>query len=416
MTEPRPLLQSGALALAVVAALGVGVAHAQPTTGVSPGTVDVEVDPIKCWWRTSAGAIRVGEPFAVVLTCAVVENELNVVVPDQSRLEPTALQLPPFEVLGGTHFADSHSPDRRFFQYEYRTRLIQDDAFGKDAPLPELVIKYRIGTRTPDSSYVEGRELDYILPSFSIRVLSLVPDDASDIRDATEETFSDLDTQAFRANFLRILAGLLFSLGVVMAVLALIRLSTHVSRHDESTSRLAPDTVVLRRAARELASVRRMRERDGWSEGLAGRALSALRIVGAYALARRTSQSVAPEKSNGLEGQLGLRGGWLGDTRVFVSGSVTAAGVGQALAQTEPGSPSRSDLERLQAALGRFMATQYSRDGRRVDEDALDESLEHGRALARRLSVQHLWPIKKLNMLTGKATELGRRVWLRWQP
>jgi len=36
---------------------------------------NVETDPIQCWWRTSAGAVRVGEPFSLVLTCAVVEND-----------------------------------------------------------------------------------------------------------------------------------------------------------------------------------------------------------------------------------------------------------------------------------------------------------------------------------------------------
>ena len=130
-----------ALALAIIAAIGWGAVEAQSAADASPATGNVEVDPIRCWWRTSAGAVRVGELFGVVLTCAVIENELNVVVPDQSRLEPAAMELPPFEVMGGTHFSDSHTTDRRFFQYEYRARLVQDNAFGKDTPLPSLEIK-----------------------------------------------------------------------------------------------------------------------------------------------------------------------------------------------------------------------------------------------------------------------------------
>ena len=51
------------LTLFVLAGLGSGL-HAQ--------TVDVEVDPITCWWRASTGFIRIGEPFSIVLTCAVV--------------------------------------------------------------------------------------------------------------------------------------------------------------------------------------------------------------------------------------------------------------------------------------------------------------------------------------------------------
>lgn len=401
------------LALAIIATMAAGAGEAQPPAGAAPGTVNVEMDPIRCWWRTSAGAVRVGEPFAVVLTCAVIENALTVVAPDQSRLEPTALQLPPFEVIGGTRFADSRTADRRFFQYEYRVRLIKDDVFGTDAPLPELEIKFRIRTRTPDGSSVEGRELSYVLPPASVRVLSLVPSDASDIRDATGETFSDLDAQAFRANVLRVAAGLLFSLGVVMAILALVRLGRTFFRREETTRQLLPDTLVLRGAGRELGAVKRLREHERWSEDLAGRALSALRIVGAYALVRRTSQVVAPEQTQGHEGHLVLQGGWLRGRRILVSGSVTAATVGQALAGTDPGSRRYADLEQLQTALGRFAAVQYGRDGGRLDEAALDESLEHGLALARRLAVQHLWPVKKLNAMKGTATELGRHVWSR---
>src|SRR5882757_3661177 len=104
---------------------------------------DVQTDPLQCWWRTSAGAIRVGEPFAVVLTCAVVETEAATVVVDQSRLEPSVVQFAPFEVLGGAHGADLRTDQRRFFQYEYRLRLIADGMFGKDVALPEMKLSYR---------------------------------------------------------------------------------------------------------------------------------------------------------------------------------------------------------------------------------------------------------------------------------
>ena len=46
------------------------------------GTDLVEVDPIKCWWRTSTSAVRTGESFDLRLTCAVVETEAARVVPD----------------------------------------------------------------------------------------------------------------------------------------------------------------------------------------------------------------------------------------------------------------------------------------------------------------------------------------------
>jgi hypothetical protein len=403
----------GALALAIFAAIGGGAVEAQSAAGVSPATANVEVDPIKCWWRTTAGAVRVGEPFGIVLTCAVIENELNVVVPDQSRLEPAAMQLAPFEVMGGTHFSDSRTTDRRFFQYEYLARLIQEDAFGRDTPLPDFDIKYRIRTRTPDGSSVEGRELTYILPPISIRTLSLVPGDASDIRDATSETFGGLDAQAFQANLLRVAAVVLFSLGTVMAMLVVVRPGRRLFGREDTTRQPKSDAVVLRRAGRELAALQQLREHEGWSEALAGRAMTALRIVGTYALAGRAIQIVAPRTTNSHAGHMAMRGDRLQDTQILVSGSITAATVAEALASTEPGSQRHARLEHLQTALARFVAIQYGRSGNSIDEAAADQSLEHGLAMARRLSVQHLWPVRKLNALTGRATELGRRVWSR---
>ena len=100
----------------------------------------VEVEPITCWWRTSTSAVRTGEPFDLTLTCAVVETEANKVVADFSKLDPTVVQLPPFEVLGGTHAGDLVTPGKRFFQYDYRLRLIAEDAFGNDVPIPPLEI------------------------------------------------------------------------------------------------------------------------------------------------------------------------------------------------------------------------------------------------------------------------------------
>src|SRR5262245_50876087 len=91
--------------------------------GIGAGSAagqNVETDPLQCWWRTSAGAVRVGETFTVVLTCAVLETDAATVVVDQSKLEPSVVQFAPFEVQGGSHAADLNTDLRRFFQYEYR--------------------------------------------------------------------------------------------------------------------------------------------------------------------------------------------------------------------------------------------------------------------------------------------------------
>src|SRR5258706_3476726 len=165
----------------------------------------VETDPLQCWWRTSAAAVRVGQPFAVVLTCAVVETDTVKVVPDQAPLDPTVMQMPPFEVLGGTHQADLRTDDHRFLQYEYRLRLVAEDDFGKDVKLPDTKISYHLQSRTGEGPAIEGREQTYFLPPMSVRVLSLVPADEIDIRDASASTFGDVESRTFQADLLRTL-------------------------------------------------------------------------------------------------------------------------------------------------------------------------------------------------------------------
>ena len=110
-----------------------------------------------------------GEPFGLTLTCSVVDTESMTVVPDLSRLDPTVVQLPPFEILGGTHPGDLVTPGRRFFQYDYRLRLIGEDLFGADAVVPPLEISYRVESTVEGGDTVQGRDLTYALPRASIK-------------------------------------------------------------------------------------------------------------------------------------------------------------------------------------------------------------------------------------------------------
>ena len=57
-----------------------------PAPAPQAGVRTMEVDPIRCWWKTSDGAVRLGQTFTLTLTCAVLQNEGVQVVPDESRL------------------------------------------------------------------------------------------------------------------------------------------------------------------------------------------------------------------------------------------------------------------------------------------------------------------------------------------
>ena len=147
-----------------------GLANAQPAPTKESGTRNVEVDPIRCWWRTSAGAVRIGEQFDVSLTCAILETDAVSVVVDESRLGNAVVQMSPFEVVAGTHPSDLHAGMRRFFQYEYRLRIINPDAAGTDVRIPDVALHYRVNSRVTGNAAVQGRDLLYYLPPQVIRV------------------------------------------------------------------------------------------------------------------------------------------------------------------------------------------------------------------------------------------------------
>jgi hypothetical protein len=385
----------------LVFALGVVTTCVAPAAG-QPQTTTARVDPVRCWWRTSAAAVRVGEPFSVVLTCASLETDAVKVVVDQSKLEPSVVQFAPFEVTGGSHAADLHADDRRFFQYEYRLRLIAENLFGRDVQLPETRITYRVQSRTGQGTAIEGRDQTYLLPAQALRVLSLVASDAADIRDASSETFADLDQRAFRSNLLIVIGGVLFALAGLMAALAAVRLVARYRKPLTTGDRLMADAAILRAVGRELAAVQREREQRGWSAELAGRALTALRLIGSYALGRRVARTAQPAQSpvDGLrsvaDGTLVLRTGWRRGKRVVVSGSATARSVAHERARVSVNGNARrtQQLEALEQALGRFTAAHYGRNGSYNDE-ALDESLASGMQLLRRLKLEQSWPMKR---------------------
>lgn len=85
------------------------------TGALTPAGAAVEESPLECWWRTDVTAVRVGQPFSLLLTCAQLDNESSAAVADESRLDPGAIQLTPFEVIGGTRAQDLRANGRRFF-------------------------------------------------------------------------------------------------------------------------------------------------------------------------------------------------------------------------------------------------------------------------------------------------------------
>ena len=174
------------LALGAVAIiLTCGLLFVAPLAAQTPGPgahADAAApDPIKCWWKTDQSAVEVGEHFTLTLQCGVGAT----IVPKMEELDPGALQLTPFDVLSGTRHEDIQAPPWRYFQYEYTLRLIGQD-FGKDVEMPALTVTYNVQSGVAGAS--GGRDQMYVLPAIPIRILSLVPQKANDIRDSTGES------------------------------------------------------------------------------------------------------------------------------------------------------------------------------------------------------------------------------------
>ena len=356
------------------------------------GTDMVEVEPIKCWWRTSTSAVKMAEAFDLALTCQVIETETNRVVADFSKLDPTVVQLPPFEVLGGTHAGDLTLPGKRFFQYDYRLRLIAEDAFGNDVAVPPLEISYRIESTVKGGDTAQGRDQSYSLPRATMRVLSVVPDDATDIREAAATPFNAIENRDSRANLLQTIAGVLFGLAGVMLVVMLISMLRRKKPATQATTLHLPARTILGAVARELNDVQAS-SRGGWSQDLAGRALAGARIAGAYAIGRTIGQRPATAGESPVDGMLVIKAFGRGD--VWVSGAATPQSAAQ--------------VAGLPEALAALTSARY---GRTEKFDSMcDEALQTAIRVTKEQQSAHSLVKEWMAAFKANVVDLRRRIW-----
>lgn len=384
--------------LAAVLAGPVGAQSRDRQPGSAPPRAEgpmVEVAPIRCWWRTSAGAIAIGELFDVRLTCAVVETPSVQVVPDESRLTVANVQLTPFEVVGGEHPADTHAGQRRFFQYRYTLRLIDANEIGQDVSLPRLPISYKVESRVAADSTLAGRDFTYLLPGLSVRVLSNVPNDAFDIRDGADVGLERIEDLQFRARVFDIAAIALGAGAALLAVLAVVAIVGRARQAERRERARLSEHRVLGIAGAELGRLAR-EGRGGWTPDLIAAGHAALRIVGAIAAGRRISEQPLAAGAAPADGRIAVRSRLPGRGGVAISSPTTAADLARAVAALPIDAPAadRAGLESLQAALATFTTAQYSAGEAEVDPVALASALDAAQVEATRLARQRLlrWP------------------------
>jgi hypothetical protein len=356
-----------------------------------PAAGEVASAPIRCWWKTDRTAIRVGERFQLVLTCAVVETTGVTVVPAVNQLEAGAISLTPFEAVSGIRREDVVVPPWRYLQYEYTMRLLSEGFFGQDVSIPSLTVTYNLQAAGAGS---EGRDQTYLLPQLPMRVLSLVPRLAGDIRDASGQTFAAVESRRFRATTAMVIAAIAFAFAAVLAALALARVVGRYRVRDPKAVRPLPAPSLLRGCLKSLADVRAEAARGGWTPRLTGRALAALRIAAALALDRSVAQEYVAADAPERQGQLAVRTGLLRRKRVMLSSATTASALTTRLENGRvTGAQNRVNLERISDALQVFSAATYGR-ATDADSSSLNSALDDAIAAIRRLRVRTMWPMR----------------------
>jgi hypothetical protein len=328
------------------------------------------------------------------------------VVPDESRLGGAVIQMAPWEIAASSHPQDLRSGQRRFFQYQYTMRILNPDAVGIDVPIPIISLHYRVNSHVAANASLQGRDLTYVLPPLTVRVLSMVTADSPDIRDSAGQSFSEIDALRLRAGILEITAITLAALGSLMIVVVLVRF-IRGTRKGTAAAGESPlgDHAILGRAGRELSDVQRDAG-QGWNEALAGRALAASRIVAACALDRPVAQGPAGPSMR-AEGRLMTRRFLGRGTPITLSSSATSDDVARELARLPvDGDPvRRQTLEGLLDALTTFGRMQYGR-GIAADREALDAAIAGAIASTLRLKSERMWPKRYLRRRwTARAPE-----------
>ena len=351
----------------------------------TPLAAQAPSDPIKCWWKTEKTDVVVGEQFTLRLTCGVIETRGTTVVPKMEQLDPGAVQLAPFEMVGGTRHDDILAPPWRYFQYDYTLRLIGQDSFGEDVDIPAFTVTYSLKSDVPGAG--AGRDHMYVLPALPMRIQSLVPKKANDIRDPAPESFAAATARLSRASREFIAAGIFFGFSVLMVLFA----AVHVIRRNRAGGParvpVVSDTKLVGACLQEIGRIQSEVKSAGWTPARAGSALTVLRIGGAVAIGRRVTQTPMETVAAAREGQIAVRKGILGRERIAVSAAVTAGTIER---HAVNGNAKIADLGK---SLFAFSTLRYGRNGN-VDTPALNRALENSHAAIQRLRLRS-WKWKR---------------------
>lgn len=387
-------------AMAAVASVWLVLLAATPALAQAPAMAprparpgEIQTDPIKCWWKADRTAVRVGERFGLTLTCGVIETGPVTVVPAVNQLEGGALALTPFDVVSSVRREDVVSPPWRYFQFEYVLRILSDGFFGQDIVIPALTVTYNVKVEDSDN---EGRDQSYVLPALPMKVMSVVPRGADDIRDASDQTFALVESRRFRSSVDMVAAGVLFAGALVCTGLALVAGTARFRTRASGTVKPVPAPAMLAGSLKALDEVR-SRAAAGWTPELARQAMSALRVGAAVAIGRPVGQQFVDSDAAVRDGQVAARTGLLRPRRALLAASTTASAVDKALENGRGRvAKRRAVIQPLAESLRTFTTVGYGRQAE-ADAFALNAALSQGADAIRSLRTASMWPMRLFN-------------------
>jgi hypothetical protein len=221
-------------------------------------------------------------------------------------------------------------------------------------------------------------------------VLSIGPRAAADIRDASGQTFANVESRRNRATAAVVGASIAFAFSAVLAALALVGLAGRFRVRDAKAVRPLSSAAILRGCLSALKGARSDAARDGWTAPVMARTIAALRIAGAVARGRQAAQLHVGQAAAERVGQLEMRTGLLRRKRVLLSAATTPAALLAAI-ENGSGAAPRETLQPIMHALQLFSVAVYGREGE-ADTIALSNAVDEASTAIRRLWTRSLLP------------------------
>ena len=327
------------------------------------------------------------------------------------------MALQPFEVVKGGATRTSGRRRWRYIQYQYTTRLIGDGFFGKDVDIPACKITYHIQSAIGGGS--QGRDQTYALPALAMRVISLVPKKAADIRDTTADTFADIEARRLRssAEFVGVGDRVRLRASCSSAWRSCASSAGTASARRRPSAPLPLGAVLRGCRARSRRSVKDV-ARDGWTP----RARRAARWRCSASPA--PSRSAVPSPRTIVDAHVDAGDGQLARAQGPAAGRKRVAGLDvddvrhdrATLADTNGHAASpRTELllNDLQESLSTFSAAALRPERPARHGGARRRARAAATDALKKLRVANVWPVRTAGALARTAADVGSMVWSR---